>query len=437
MLAWTPPARPIDPPLDSGETWFCHVNVIPMDRRRILPDFTVEVKSGVIAQMGPSDHLKPSPGARQIDGKSDMYLLPGLADMHFHLYFKGDLLSLLANGVTTIRNMNGRPSDLASRGQIKKGEIPGPTSFTAGPILGGPVTGHLNVHSADEAVRIVRTQHEQGYDFVKVYDDLPKDALLATIKEAHRTGIQVTGHINTELRAEGVMAAGQDTLEHAEQFVYHHFDHSMDESEITSFALAVNRSGSYVCPTMELIHNYIELVDDRAGLMARPEIRFANPETIKYWAGISRTNAGFNRAIAYFQAKLVKGLADADVPLLSGTDTHLIGFVPVFSLHREFHCMADAGLTPYQILQSSTATPGRCLNRKVGQIVPGYQPDLLLIHRNPLSGVSNLKDREGVMARGKWYPQLQLDELMEDLVRSYAHQKSSDTSRKLFEEDLP
>jgi imidazolonepropionase-like amidohydrolase len=170
---------------------------------------------------------------------------------------------------------------------------------------------------------------------------------------------------------------------------------------------------------MELIHNFIELVDDRAALMARPEIRFANPETLAYWATVNKSTAGPNRLIAYFQAKLIKAFSDARVPLLSGTDTHLVGFVPGFSLHRELQCMAEAGLTPYQVLLSSTATPGRCLNRRTGQIAPGFQADLLLVHANPLSSIAALQDREGVMIRGKWYSQRELDRLMEELVLSY------------------
>ncbi len=416
LLAVT--TRPIDKPLDTGETWFYRVNVVPMDSERIIPYSTVEVRNGVIEKIGAADELIPPKGSRQIDGKNDMYLVPGLSDMHFHLYFKGDLLSLLANGVTTIRNMRGRESDLKFRGQVQRGEIPGPTIFTAGPILGGPRTGFLNVKTPEEGVQIVRTQHAQGYDFVKVYDDLPGPALLGVIKEAHRLGVQVAGHINSDLRAEGVMAAHQDTLEHAEQFVYHHFDRSMDETQLKDFARRVKKSGCYVCPTLELIHNYIEVVDDRAKLMSRPEIRFANPQTLEFWKTIERTSAGENRLIAYFQAKLVTEFAKAGVPLLSGTDTHLIGFVPGFSLHRELQRMVTDGLTPYQALQSSTATPGRCLNRKTGQIKLGHQADLVLTHANPLEDIAALREREGVMIRGKWYPQPELDRLMEELAKA-------------------
>jgi imidazolonepropionase-like amidohydrolase len=412
--------RPIDPPLDPGDTWFYKVNVVPMDTERILPVYTVHVKNGEIVEMAPSQQLTPPAGSREIDGKTDMYLVPGFCDMHFHLYFKGDLLSLLDNGVTTMRNMRGRQSDLDFRRQIRDGDIPGPTIFTAGPILGGPNDGFVNIQTPEQGIKTVDEQHSQGYDFIKVYDGIPKDAYFAVLKEAHRLGMKVAGHIPDALRVIGALNAHQDSLEHAEQFVYDYFDTSMNVEQIPSLTKKVKASGCYVCPTMGLIHNFIELVDDRQKLMSRPEIRFANPETIDYWKTVTKTSAGGNRLIAWFQAKLIKSFADADVPLLSGTDTHIIGFVPGFSLHREFHWMADAGLSPYQVLQSTTSTPGIYLQRKTGRVAVGYQADLVLLHKNPLESVDNLADREGVMIRGKWHGQSELDGLMEDLVKSYS-----------------
>ena len=411
---------PIDHPLDSGDTWFYKVNVVPMDSERILPVYTVHVRNGEIVEMAPSHELKPPAGSREIDGKTDMYLIPGLSDMHFHLYFKGDLLSLLANGVTTIRNMRGRQSDLDFRKQILDGAIPGPTIFTAGPVLGGPSDGFIDVKTPEQAKQMVDEQHKKGYDFIKVYDGIPKAAYLAVLREAHRLGMKVAGHIPDELRVLGALAAHQDSLEHAEQFVYDYFDKSMNVADIPPLTKKVKSSGCNVCPTMGLIHNFIELVDDREKLMSRPEIRFANPETLDYWKTVTKTSAGENRMIAWFQARLIKSFADAGVPLLSGTDTHIIGFVPGFSLQREFRWMADAGLTPYQVLESSTSTPGRYLDRRTGMVKVGYQADLVLVHRNPLESVDALANREGVMIRGKWYSQSELDGMMEELVKSYS-----------------
>src|SRR5678815_3140081 len=120
---------------------FVNVNVVPFDRERILEGQTVIVRDGRIAQIGPASKIKVPAGALKIDGRGK-YLMPGLADMHAHLSAQQDLASqqlqlFLANGVTTVRNMIGKPEHLLLRDRVAKGELPGPTIYTAGPPLLG------------------------------------------------------------------------------------------------------------------------------------------------------------------------------------------------------------------------------------------------------------------------------------------------------------
>src|SRR5215218_5586979 len=95
-------------------TAFVGVNVIPMDRERVLNDQTVIVRNGVIAEIGNAAKVKIPGDAVRIDGKGK-YLIPGLVDMHTHLLSDGDeypdsiaedeLRVMVAHGVTTIRFM--------------------------------------------------------------------------------------------------------------------------------------------------------------------------------------------------------------------------------------------------------------------------------------------------------------------------------------------
>src|SRR5215207_380792 len=93
---------------------FTNVNVIPMDKERILQNQTVLIKDGVIVEIG--SKVKVPKDTQVIDGKGK-YLIPGLVDMHTHLLSDGDdfpdsiaedeLKVMIANGVTTIRLMIG------------------------------------------------------------------------------------------------------------------------------------------------------------------------------------------------------------------------------------------------------------------------------------------------------------------------------------------
>src|SRR5687768_12130144 len=99
-----------------------NVNVIPMDRERVLPDSTVIVRDGRIEQVGPSNRITVPKDAVRIEGRG-RYLMPGLAEMHAHvppnpgdIQWTQDVLFLyVANGVTFARGMLGAPHHLDLR----------------------------------------------------------------------------------------------------------------------------------------------------------------------------------------------------------------------------------------------------------------------------------------------------------------------------------
>ena len=117
-------------------TAFVGVNVIPMDRERVLANQTVIVRNGVIAEIGDAKKVKIPKNALRVDA-AKKYLIPGLVDMHTHLLSDGDeypdsiapdeLRVMVANGVTTVRFMIGTPELLALRTRSAKGEIAAPT----------------------------------------------------------------------------------------------------------------------------------------------------------------------------------------------------------------------------------------------------------------------------------------------------------------------
>ena len=117
-----------------------HVEVVPMDSARTLPDQTVIVENGRITQVGPSGEVTLPTAATVIDG-SGLYLAPGLADMHAH--FTTDpspdfLVTFLATGTTTVRNLNALPEHLEWKRRVLTGDLVGPTIFTSGPGIAGP-----------------------------------------------------------------------------------------------------------------------------------------------------------------------------------------------------------------------------------------------------------------------------------------------------------
>ena len=118
----------------SGETRptaFLHASVVPMDKEGVMRDQTVVVAGGRITKIGPAAATTAPKGARLVDA-TGLYLSPGLADMHVHVYVPQELTLYVVNGVTTVFNLNGHPVHLGWRHRIAKGEILGPRSTPRG-----------------------------------------------------------------------------------------------------------------------------------------------------------------------------------------------------------------------------------------------------------------------------------------------------------------
>ncbi len=122
---------------------FVDVRVVPMDEERILDGYTVVVRDGRIAEMGPAASVTPPSGATVVEG-TGRYLMPGLAEMHGHIpggqdvrYAENVLFLYVSNGVTTVRGMAGAALHLELRDRVASGELLGPTIHAAGPSFNG------------------------------------------------------------------------------------------------------------------------------------------------------------------------------------------------------------------------------------------------------------------------------------------------------------
>ena len=137
-------------------TAFVNVNLIPMTSEKVIPAQTVVVEGGIIKAIGNVDSVPVPEEAELVDG-TDRYLMPGFTEMHGHVTGTGDaqinrLFSLyLANGVTTVRGMLGRPSHLQLRKDIADGTVFGPRLITSGPSFNGN-----SVTSASQGAQMVR-----------------------------------------------------------------------------------------------------------------------------------------------------------------------------------------------------------------------------------------------------------------------------------------
>ena len=149
---------------------FTHVTVIDGTGAPARPAMTVVMMEGRISAVGTTGEVPVPPEAQVVDA-SGKFMIPGLWDMHVHWYRKDSLSLFIANGVTGVRQMWGRPMHHAWRTEIEHGSLLGPRMVIASPIVDGPNPiwpGSISVGNAAEAREAVRTLKQAGADFMHI-----------------------------------------------------------------------------------------------------------------------------------------------------------------------------------------------------------------------------------------------------------------------------
>lgn len=498
---------------DTDTSGFVDINVIPMDSERVLEGQTVIVQDGLITKVGPKEDVEIPEDAEIIQGDGH-YLMPGLADMHMHFYDDPapDFMRLfLAEGVTTVRNLNALPEHLKWQDEVISGERIGPTIYTSGPVIGGPpdpllVTMYwasiisvllllgllflvglwlsrrlrgqkkrirfksilkgafvltiigviviltklipLNMSTSQEfpfaympdtesrARAEVQRQAEAGYDLIKVYDFMTRDQYLATIDEAKKQGIYIVGHLDHGIEA--TLAAGLDEAAHVDEFMEDHLLEPISPRDFKPVQLDYEKIPETVASVVEndvmVVSNLVadvityEYLEEGPAYFERPEYEVIRPETIDEWLG-GRIVAWQGQqewrrnTVQPFYNEMLINLHTAGVPILTGTDQGVDGAIPSH-IHRELELLVEAGMSPYEALEAGTKNAGLSVKRmgkegNFGTIEVGNRADFILLENNPLDNVGNTRNRRGVMTRGKWFTQTELDKLVDDLVSTY------------------
>jgi len=423
-----------------------NVNLIPMNEEVVLKQQRVVIKDGKIIRIERNSKKSDYNSKLVIDG-TGKYLIPGLSEMHYHLRsnkrgIEKDLKLMIANGITTARNMGeySRQDHISIRNKIRSGELMGPNYYTTGPYL-----QTQDLPDIETVIKIVKEHKEKGYDYLKIGDGytLPKDIYLKILEEAEKQGVVVIGHAQHSLPLE--YSLRMKSIEHVEEFVYTlHKEGVMVEEGVmipavlnyeTSFlnkaAEQIKKSGIYVAPTIVVIDYITQYIDDeKFELLKKDEtaIHLNIRDSISYLTEDNEYRMNFKgkeingmKFEALFEEYLkwmkvfTKVLSDHEVPLLTGSDT--FGMVIVgYSLHQEFVHLQEIGLSPFQVLKASTVTAAKYLDAfdLEGTISEGKNANLVLLNKNPLEDIKNTTTIEGVMLKGEWLDRARLDAMLKE-----------------------
>jgi imidazolonepropionase-like amidohydrolase len=461
VLAWVLPARPLAAQpsrgaLTAGLFTIKSVTVVPMTSEHLLKDFDVLVRDGRIAAVGPGGTVNIPREARAIDGRGK-YLIPGLADMHVHLFCdeeapssvaSGELAVMLANGVTSIRLMIGTPLHLMLRREIEAGSMLGPQLWVASPQFTGRKDVNCRVVTTpEEAQAAVKEVADAGYDFVKLTLLISPPVFDAIIAEAARNGIRVVGHVDPRVGVARALAAGEH-IEHLDNYLesvlsdaapvrnsvsdrgvfrpknWESLDY-IDSKKIVEIARATARARVWTTPTLTMFKYAFGVGQSDEEIRKRPEWGLMPPKHRELYLGAHqrywKNPPSEARRTRYDEVRnqLVKAVADAGGKIMAGSDTPEWFFGYGFTLHRELESLVAAGLTPYQALAAGTRNPAEFLHAasEWGTIEPGKRADLVLLAANPLEDIRNTNRIEGVGVGGRWMERPELERLIQNAAQ--------------------
>ena len=447
------PAQPSQP------IAFTNVTIIDATGVPAQAGMTLVVEANRIAALGKTGEVAVPANARVVkaDGK---FLIPGLWDMHVHWYDEPSLPLFLTHGVTGVRVMCGYPVHLRWRKAVESGQLLAPRFNLAGPIVDGPEPvwlDSLRAANAEQGRLAVRTIKEAGYDCVKVYNFLPRDAFSGVAEEAQKLRIPLVGHVPFSLSAAEVSDAGQKTIEHLSAIslacssreaelrrkwitpldpeapataIHLRFDVEAEESYDSTRAAALFaklvKNGTWVVPTLAVVQAHAEL--PKIVPAKDPRSRWL-PMSVAFRWESRRTNTLKKLGPADFEnyqhalrqdLKLVKALHGAGVRLLAGTDTGALDCYAGLSLQDELELMVQAGLTPLEALQTATRNASGYLGREadLGTIERGKLADMVLLDANPLDDIHNIRKINCVMTNGKLLQHDDLKKLLSDVEAS-------------------
>jgi imidazolonepropionase-like amidohydrolase len=398
-----------------------------------LENSAILIRDGRIADVGPAADVAIPSGAIRIKAAGKT-VLPGLIDMHVHL-FKGDDVHLfVAAGVTAVRDVGGFTDRMqALAAGTRSGEILGPRIFYSGESFihqHGFAQWQRPTKDEADARAEVKKRIAAGASVIKIVSDITPELTEAIVDEAHRAKVPVTADVlgNQVVTAERAIELGVDGLEHVSGvpqaiqaddaptrsseaisrnalFAWLYADKRKEDALI---ALIVER-GTYIVPTFAVME--VQLPD---GVPVRddPSASFIGARLRSFWTGVERIPSpssaadrsfadGFLTHFAYSQA-FVSRLDAAGARIVAGTDEPTPGLAPGFSLHRELELLVKAGLTPMRAIQAATRTAADVLGRRddLGTIARGKLADVIVVDGQPHVRISDIRKVRTVVYNG-------------------------------------
>jgi imidazolonepropionase-like amidohydrolase len=425
---------------------------------RILSDATVVIDGDHFGAVGDTK-TSPAPADARVIDCHGKFILPGYIDTHVHFFQSGDLFTrpdvvdltkvrsyadeiawvkknlpdvltrYLRSGITSVVDIGGPFWNFEVR-KIASSTAKGPRVAVAGPLISSVSRPQLDlgdppivqINTPEEAREFVRKLAPQNPDFVKIWYVVDKDhpvesfrpIVRATVEESHAHKLRVAVHATELETARAAVEEGADVLVHS----------VIDKEVDDRFVTLLKEKHIILTPTLVVFERYGRTFAHKLNLTPE-EQAWGNPDVIatldvtkispeqlpdRIKTALASPDVALDRIKKTYDIALknLKTLEDAGVTIAAGTDAGNIGTIHGPALFREFQLMKEAGLTPMQILQCTTANAAKFFGGEtgahIGSIEKGNLADLVILKSNPLDDIAHTSDISGVMKGGVIYP---------------------------------
>lgn len=402
---------------NEGTIAFVGATIIDGTAAEPLQDGVLVITNGRIRTVGPRAAVTIPNNAEIVD-VAGKYIMPGLINAHGHVgatiglngnggYTPENLvrqLDLYARyGITTVNSLGGdEEAGFALRDEQFDPALSRARIFVAGSVVGG---------SEEQAIRDeVNRNADMGANFIKTRIDdnlgstrkLPRPLFDALVDQAHQRRLPVAVHLFYLDDAKYMLEANADLIAHSirDLPVDAEFISMAQEAGVCYIPTLTREVSTFVYEDVPDFFSDPYFVKDVDPAVM---VELQEPERMSRMAN-SRAAQAYKQGLEVALAN-VGALHQEGIPIAMGTDTGPPARFQGYFEHMEMQLMADAGMSPLDVIRSSTGIAADCIGQGgIGTLEPGKWGDFSVLTANPALNIANTKTIESVYIAGNRVP---------------------------------